>query len=194
MPWAPKDALTHKKGLTPSQQKKWASIANSVLAQCEKDQGSDCEGKAIRIANSQVDKSLDTEALQLVLTATITKAIDSQRRLFGWASIAVMKNGSPLLDLQGDFIDIEDLEQGWYSYVKESGELNFQHRDGCSASLIEAIVFTPEKLEALGLAKDALPLGAWVGYELENDADYQRVKDAQFLMFSIEGEAVREMV
>jgi hypothetical protein len=53
MPWTVSDVDSHKKGLTPAQKSKWVAIANGVLKQCQKDGGSDCEGKAIRIANSK---------------------------------------------------------------------------------------------------------------------------------------------
>lgn len=53
MPWVAADAKKHKKGLTSQQAKKWASIANGVLKDCQKKGGKDCEGKAIRIANSK---------------------------------------------------------------------------------------------------------------------------------------------
>ena len=47
MPWSSAQASKHKKGLSSQQKDKWASIANSVLA----DTGD--EGLAIRIANSR---------------------------------------------------------------------------------------------------------------------------------------------
>jgi len=53
MPWKSSDAKKHIKGLTPSQESTWADVANSVLKTCEAKGGSDCEGKAIRIANSK---------------------------------------------------------------------------------------------------------------------------------------------
>jgi len=56
MPWTVKDVDRHKKGLTPAQKKKWVSIANSVLKDCQSKGGKDCEGKAIRIANSKFNK------------------------------------------------------------------------------------------------------------------------------------------
>lgn len=194
MPWVPSDAKKHKTGLTPKQARQWSHIANSVYDSCMADGGSDesCAPKAIRQANGSVGKSIDTDHLRLVVTAKIAKSIDSQRRLFGYASIAVMKNGQPLLDLQGDVIEIDDLAEGWYGYVKDSGQLNFLHKHDCRASLIEAVVFTPEKLEIWGLAPDALPLGVWAGYEVEDDSDYEVIKDSGYFMFSIEGEAVRE--
>jgi Putative phage serine protease XkdF len=192
MPWVAADADRHKKGLSAKQKRQWAHVANSALERCQAESGTDCEGRAVRQANSAVDKSFDTEHLALVVEAAIAKADDTQRRLFGWASIAVRKDGTPLLDLQGDVIEISDLAEAWYAYVQESGELNFLHKEHCAATLIEAIVFTPDKLEALGLPPDALPLGAWVGFQVDDLADYQVIKERGYFMFSIEGEALRE--
>ena len=54
MPWQPKDVDSHKKGLNDSQKKKWCKIANGALRTCNAENGSDCEVRAIRIANSSV--------------------------------------------------------------------------------------------------------------------------------------------
>lgn len=55
MPWSAKDAKKHKKGLNEEQAKKWAKVANEVLRECKSKGGSqsECEAKAIRIANSK---------------------------------------------------------------------------------------------------------------------------------------------
>lgn len=50
MPWTPNEVSKHNK---TSQKKKWASVANSVLAQSGDD------AKAIRIANSVVKRRID---------------------------------------------------------------------------------------------------------------------------------------
>lgn len=196
MPWTASDATKHKKGLTPKQAQTWAKVANSALASCEKQGKADCDGYAIRVANAAVTKAAgpDGDGAELLLTveATITKADDSQQRLFGWASIAVRKTGEPLVDLQGDVIAIEDLEEAWYDYVVESGELNFQHAGPVRGHLIESMVFTPEKLVAMGLPADSVPLGAWVGYHVPDPEDYATVKQLGYFMFSIEGSALRE--
>jgi hypothetical protein len=60
MPWTVNDVDGFKKGLTPAQKKKWVKIANGVLAQCKSDGGKDCEGKAIRIANSKFEDGGDS--------------------------------------------------------------------------------------------------------------------------------------
>ena len=54
MPWTVKDVPRFtKKAKTAAQKKKWVSVANRVLKDCQKQGGSNCEAKAIRIANSK---------------------------------------------------------------------------------------------------------------------------------------------
>ncbi|TRO55559.1 hypothetical protein E2P64_06890 [Candidatus Bathyarchaeota archaeon] len=66
MPWTAKDAKRFKKGLTSAQAKSWASIANGVLRSCQAKGGKDCEGKAIRIANSKFnEKEIEKMAREL---------------------------------------------------------------------------------------------------------------------------------
>ena len=124
----------------------------------------------------------------------ITKADDTRQMVFGWASVAVAKDGTPVIDLQGDVIAIEDLEEAMYGYVRESGELTFDHAGETRGQLVEALVFTPDKLEKMGIPAGTVPLGAWVGYHLPEAADYAKAKDGGLLMFSIEGRGVREEV
>ena len=198
MPWVAADADRHHKGLSPKQRRQWAHVANSQLQTCLDRGGAQahCEGQAIRAANAAVNKRLDEALLDLdaavELRAAITKSDDTQQRLFGWASIAVRKDGEALIDLQGDLIDITDLENAWYDYVLESGELNVMHQGPVRGYLIESMVFTPEKLAALGLPADSTPLGAWVGYHIPDAEDYAVVKQLGYFMFSIEGSAFRE--
>ena len=136
----------------------------------------------------------DETPWDLVWTIPIAKAEDTKRRVFGWGSVVVTKEGETLVDLQGDVIDITDLEEAMYGYVAESRMLTFDHAGAPRGTLIESMVFTPDKISALGIPEGALPLGAWLGFEIATDADYQLVKERGLLMFSIEGRAVPEEV
>jgi cation transport regulator ChaB len=132
---------------------------------------------------------------QVTLEIPIAKADDTHQRVFGWASVAVAKDGTPVIDLEGDEVPIAELEAAMYDYVAESGEMVFDHGEETPrGQLIEALVFTPEKLEKMGIPAGTVPLGAWVGYYLPDSADYQRAKDGGRLMFSLEGSAQREEV
>ena len=73
----------------------------------------------------------------------------------------------------------------------DGGEL---HERGGVATMIESMVFTKEKLKALGLPEDALADGWWIGFHVTDESVWKKVKDGTYSMFSIEGEAIREEV
>ena len=54
MPWTVADVDKHKKGLSESEKKKWVSIANGILDECQEMKQENCEQRAIKIANSKV--------------------------------------------------------------------------------------------------------------------------------------------
>ena len=131
----------------------------------------------------------------------ISKVDTDKRQVFGWASVSEM-DGQPVLDLQGDIVPIDEIEKSAYRYVLESRKGGDMHeRVGKSyvptdapmhtADLIESFVVTPEKLEGMGLAGDALPLGWWVGFHVNNDRQWNLVKSGQRTGFSIHGSGVR---
>ncbi len=55
MPWDIMDVDKHRKGLSKPQKKKWCRVANGVLKSCLADKGKDCEGMAIKVANSKFE-------------------------------------------------------------------------------------------------------------------------------------------
>ena len=60
--------------------------------------------------------------------------------------------------------------------------------------MIESIVFTKEKLQALGLSEDSLPCGWWVGFQITEDSTWEKIKKGEYRMFSIEGTAEKETI
>ena len=122
----------------------------------------------------------------------VIKSDDEKRLVFGWANVAVRVDGEQIVDLQDDAIDIEDLEKAAYGYVAEFGTAGEMHRRGGVGRVVESIVFTKEKASALGILPDALPQGWWIGFRITDDAVWEKVKNGEYSMFSIEGEAVRE--
>ena len=122
----------------------------------------------------------------------IHKSDDDQMLAFGWANVAVTADGEQVTDLQEDVVEPEVLEQAAYSFVelyREGGEMH--ERGGC-AVLVESIMFTKQKMEAVGIPEGTLPEGWWIGFRVTDPDVWEKVKSGEYAMFSIEGEAVRE--
>lgn len=126
----------------------------------------------------------------------ILKSDDDQRLVFGWASVSVTVDGEQVQDLDGDMIDPGELERAAYDYVLDFRDAGEMHDQGLrkKARLVESCVFTPEKLEAMGISEGAVPLGWWVGFYVDDDDAWERIKDGTYTMFSIEGRGEREPV
>lgn len=65
------------------------------------------------------------------------------------------------------------------------------HERGGCAVLVESVIFTPEKIAAMGIPEGTVPAGWWIGFKVTDDDVWAKVKDGTYPMFSIEGEAVR---
>jgi hypothetical protein len=132
-----------------------------------------------------------SEAATSKLYLDIVRKDADQHRVFGYASVAVTKEGDALIDLQGDLIAIEDLEEAAYDHVLHFHVGGEMHAGEASSHLIESMVFTPEKLAKMGIPSGMVPLGWWMGMQVPPSL-FSRVRDGSRLMFSIEGSGVRE--
>lgn len=121
----------------------------------------------------------------------IAKADDEKHQAFGWANVSIRADGELIEDWQGDIVEPEELEQAAYKFVelyREGGEM---HERGGTAVLIESVVFTEEKMKAIGIEPGTIPVGWWIGFKVLDDDVWEKVKDGTYSMFSIEGEAQR---
>lgn len=121
----------------------------------------------------------------------IEKADDDKHLAFGWASVSMRIDGELVEDWQSDIIEYEELESAAYQFVefyREGGEM---HERGGVAVLIESVVFTEEKMKAIGIPEGTLPVGWWIGFKVLDEEVWEKVKDGTYPMFSIEGEAER---
>ena len=126
----------------------------------------------------------------------ITKADEDKRLVFGWALVSADKDGNKLIDHQGDMVDPDDLEDGAYEYVLNFRDAGEEHIGTLrkKARMVESCVFTPEKMKAIGIPDGTIPVGWWIGFYVDDDTTWERIKSGKYKMFSIEGKAVREPV
>lgn len=126
----------------------------------------------------------------------IAKADDDQRLVFGWALVAERTDGETIIDHQGDIVDPDELEKGAYEYVLNFRDAGEEHIGTLrkKAKMVESCVFTPEKMKAIGIPEGTVPVGWWIGFHVDDDDTWEKIKNGTYNMFSIEGKAIREPV
>jgi hypothetical protein len=113
---------------------------------------------------------------------------EDQQLVFGWANVSIQTDGTPPFDWQGDVIPTEVLEEAAYNYVLNFGTAGQNHEwDTECGWLIESMVFTKEKMNALGIPEGIVPEGWFVGFYVPDPAVYKMIKDGTYNMFSIQG-------
>ncbi len=123
----------------------------------------------------------------------ILKSEGDKRLVFGWASVCVSVNGERIRDKQDDIIAPQELEAAAYEYVLGFRGAGEEHLPGKrqKARLVESCVLTEEKQRAIGIPVGTVPVGWWVGFYVDDDEAWEKVKDGTYKMFSIEGTASR---
>lgn len=119
----------------------------------------------------------------------IAKTNPAKKQVFGWASVALTANGEVIVDGHEHIIEPHELENAAYLFNLHHREGDVEHTGPVEGLLIESLVVTPEKLEVMGLPQNALPQGWWVGFQLSDDAVFQKVVSGEYRMFSIAGTA-----
>lgn len=141
--------------------------------------------------NNQVNKAGTFE-----IAGTFSKFDDDKKRAYGWASVVELE-GVPVVDRQGDVIDLEDLEEAAYVYVRKSritGDMHRRTHDDMPhrvGELIESVVFTPDKCEAMGVSK-SLSGKWWIGTQVEDPEAWELVKKGARSGFSVHGKGIRK--
>jgi len=123
----------------------------------------------------------------------IAKINEDQRLVFGWANVAVTAEGEQILDWQEDMVDPSVLEKAAYNFNLEYRATGEMHKGVAKGRMVESVVFTVEKLQAMDLPEGSLPLGWWVGFYIEDETTFAKIKDGTYKMFSIQGTAKREV-
>lgn len=146
--------------------------------------------------SAPADINMEKETEPMEKNFEIFKSDPDKRLVFGWASISYTVDGEQLEDRQKDMIDPEDLEEAVYEYVLNFRDTGEEHIPTMrkKGKLVESCVLTEEKQRAMGIPAGTLPIGWWIGFKIEDDDAWERVKNGTYRMFSIEGKANREPV
>jgi hypothetical protein len=148
----------------------------------------------------------EEDGVPIVWSGEFSKFDTDKRQAFGWASVVEI-NGQPVIDLQGDLITPDDLEDAAYAFVRKSRVGGTQHardefdRPVQAGVLIESKVWTDQKYEAFAkslnmdpaLFADA-PRGWEAGFQYEDDATWTDIRTGRKTGFSVHGRGKRVAV
>lgn len=160
-------------------------------------QGKKTAVTSITTPKAKKTKEFGKSRVPVDMGGEISEIDTDKRQVFGWASITKIA-GKPVVDLQGDFIDDDELEKAAYDYVQKSrvgGAMHWRVDDDGNlirknnpyhvSDLIESVVFTDEKVEKMGIETDKT--GWWVGFQVHDDRVWDKVKSGDWKGFSIHG-------
>jgi len=137
----------------------------------------------------------DDDEDDLTWEGEIQKFDEDKHQVFGWCSLSKV-NGEDVVDRQGDYIPLEEVEKSAYDYVVNSRKGGDMHRrigeePMHTSDMIESFVVTPEKLSKMGLPENALPHGWWTGFSINDEEQWASVKKNERGYFSIHGKGRR---
>lgn len=161
------------------------------------DNSLDCKYCALRGEDESLAKDFgfhiinkSAEGVDWEFNFEVKKADPDQQLIFGWASI-VQEGDHLVVDHQNDMMLPEDLEKGAYDFVLEARHHGDSHKTIGTGRLVESMMFTKEKQDALGVViKNAAGqqlVGWWVGFKVDAADVWQKHKDGHLPEFSIGG-------
>lgn len=115
------------------------------------------------------------------------KVKDDEQLVSGWANVSVNADGSLPLDWQDDVIAPEVLEKAALNFMLNYRESGVMHDGGPVGTVVESIVFTKEKQEAIGIPEGTVPQGWFITVKIHDASVFAKVKDGTYKMFSIQG-------
>lgn len=125
------------------------------------------------------------------IEAPLFKASDDEKRLvWGWASV-VTEKGVPVIDSQGDIIEIDELRKAVHEFMN-SRRGDAMHMVKGVGRIVESMVLHKELQAVLGI--DLQREGWLVCMKVENDEAWAKVKSGEWGAFSFGGSALREPV
>lgn len=169
--------------LSDAQQKRWRATFNAFYARTKDEAG------AHKAANAALRKGRESE-MEFRITADIadfSKAAD-QRLVWGWAYTCEI-DGEQVVDYSGDVCDWREMQKCAHDFALSpsiGGEMHKSH----AGRVVETIFFSPELKKRLGC--EHLPTGWFIGFRVDDDDAWEKVKNRTYRAFSIAGRGTFE--
>lgn len=127
--------------------------------------------------------------MQFGITFEFEKADAEGRYVRGWASV-VSVDGVPVVDADGDVVEIEELRKGAHEYILEARVAKAMHRGIQIGDVVESVIVDDAFVKAMGATTNKR--GWWIGMAVNERSIQKRVKSGELRSFSIGGRGKRK--
>lgn len=125
------------------------------------------------------------------INVKIAKYREEQGLVSGWANVARWADGTAPLDWQGDVILPEELEKAAVEFMLSFRDSGVMHKGTSTGTVVESIVMTKEKQQAMGIPDGVVPEGWFITVKVHDEAVREKIKSGAYRMFSIQGKSKR---
>lgn len=153
------------------------------------------DGSTQHISHREITEITDEvpvdESVYLGVDFNLYKAREDEQLVSGWANVALDENGNAPIDWQDDIIEPAMLEKAAIAFMLDyrgSGEM---HKGVSKGTVVESIVLTKEKQQAIGIPEGYVPEGWFITVKVHDKEVFEKVKNGTYRMFSIQGTAKR---
>lgn len=140
---------------------------------------------------------MNTSNASASITIGITRKDAENKQVFGWAYVTEYTDGVLVLDKWKAHIPHAVLRDAVYRFVGSGGVFCDAHarddkgRPVVSGFLIESWFCDEEKTKAMGIKVEGpYAVGWWAGFQITNDALWQKIANGEYQDLSIGGNAV----
>lgn len=168
--------------LSAAKQRQWLRVWNSVFER-EREDGAtvaDAEAAAFIQANGVVKRGDPVEFKKFV---PIEKVDEELRIVWGWAYVCE-EDGHQVVDHSGQVVDWQEVQKAAHGFNLNSRRGGVMHEDEAGV-IVDTMFFSPEVQKALDI--DCGKVGWFVGFRVDDDDAWAKVKSGELRMFSIGG-------
>lgn len=145
------------------------------------------DGTSQHMRHYESDSCNEYIPVDMCVSLAKAKTSEDKQLVSGWASVSVNADGSLPLDWQDDTIPPCVLEKAAINFMCEYQESGVGHQGDAVGTVVESIVFTKEKQEAIGIPEGTIPEGWFITVKIHDSEVFAKVKDGTYQMFSIQG-------
>lgn len=131
-------------------------------------------------------KGADGTAKPVALTLPISKLDEERRQISGWASVSSV-NGRPVVDLQGDYVDVADLRTAAHEFITGPRHGLAMHAGKPIMRVTESLIVDDDVAAAMGIMSGIR--GWWACAQVEDTDTWAKVRDGKFRALSVAGSA-----